>query len=202
MREPDLRLELLALDEEDRILRGRSPEDGSLIGLAGHPCLEDLHKRNVARLRAVVITHGWPGRGLVGEDGAEAAWRFVQHAVDDPALQREALGWLQAAAVAGEIPAWQPAMLEDRILVLEGRPQRYGTQWEFDADGDPAPCRIEDEVGVDDRRARIGLGPIVDELRRLRSHGTESRGVAPAAEDRAAWKADFTAWARRVGWRA
>jgi hypothetical protein len=27
-----------------------------------------------------VTEHGWPGRSLVGEDGAEHAWCLVQHA--------------------------------------------------------------------------------------------------------------------------
>jgi hypothetical protein len=37
-------------------------------------------RRNTARLKAVVVDHGWPGRSLVGEDGAHAAWLILQHA--------------------------------------------------------------------------------------------------------------------------
>ena len=35
---------------------------------------------NTDRLRAITAEHGWPGRALVGEEGAEAAWLIAQHA--------------------------------------------------------------------------------------------------------------------------
>jgi hypothetical protein len=34
---------------------------------------------NTARLREIVSARGWPGRSLVGEDGATAAWLLLQH---------------------------------------------------------------------------------------------------------------------------
>jgi hypothetical protein len=39
----------------------------------------------------------------------------------------------------GDAPALQAAMLEDRIRAFEGRPQRYGTQFDWDANGEPSP---------------------------------------------------------------
>jgi hypothetical protein len=41
------------------------------------------------RLRAIVTARGWPGRRLVGDDAAHAAWLLLQHA--DSAYQREML---------------------------------------------------------------------------------------------------------------
>src|SRR5712691_1583135 len=75
-----------------------------------------------------------------------------------------ALSTLQAAAGRGEVPPLQPAMLEDRIRTFEGRPQRYGTQFDWDADGELSPLPIEDPTGLDDRRRALGLGPLEDEL--------------------------------------
>lgn len=196
VREPALRRAVMALEEEDRALRGRSAADGRRIEFSGHPCLEDLHRSHGARLRALVAEFGWPGRSLVGVDGAEAAWRLVQNAIEDPDLQREALGWLREAAAAGESPAWQPALLEDRIRVLEGRPQRYGTQWGFDEAGVPAVFGIEEDAEVDARRARVGLGSLAEERARLVA------APDPAPAERAGWPTGFTAWARRAGWRA
>jgi len=34
---------------------------------------------NIAGLRRIVDRCGWPGRSLVGEDGADAAWLVLQH---------------------------------------------------------------------------------------------------------------------------
>jgi hypothetical protein len=39
----------------------------------------DLVRAHTARLRAIVSQYGWPGRSLVGEDGADAAWLLLQH---------------------------------------------------------------------------------------------------------------------------
>ena len=55
-----------------------------------------------------------------------------------------ALSALQAAAGRGEVPPLQPAMLEDRIRTFEGRPQRYGTQFDWDADGERAMAQSQE----------------------------------------------------------
>ena len=68
-----------------------------------------------------------------------------------PALQRLGLGFLRQAAIAGEVPAWQLAYLEDRIAFFEGRPQVYGTQFDWDEQGQLSPLPIKDEANVDER---------------------------------------------------
>src|SRR3954453_2080197 len=40
----------------------------------------DLLDRHDLRLAAIIAAVGWPGRSLVGEDGADAAWALAQHA--------------------------------------------------------------------------------------------------------------------------
>jgi hypothetical protein len=32
----------------------------------------------------ILDTYGWPGKRLVGDDGAEAAWMLALHAMPDP----------------------------------------------------------------------------------------------------------------------
>jgi hypothetical protein len=67
----------------------------------------------------------------------------VQHAISLPQFQRQCLALLQAAVTRGEAPAWQVAMLTDRIRILEGRQQLYGTQFDWDANGQMSPLPIE-----------------------------------------------------------
>jgi hypothetical protein len=129
----------------------------------------------------------------VGDDGAEAAWLVVQHAIGDPPVMRRCLPLLEAAAGRGEVPAWQPAYLLDRIRTLEGRPQRYGTQRDWDAGGTLSPEPLEDPEGVDARRAGVGFGP-------LGKSRAAADGEQPPADPEARQRA-FDAWAREAGWR-
>ena len=90
-------------------------------------------------------------------------------------------------------------MLHDRICFFEGRPQRYGTQYDWTEDGVLAPWVIEDEAAVDERRREIGLPPLAENTRRIRE-GTAREGEKTPQD----WKErrlKFEEWARSVGWR-
>jgi len=102
---------------------------------------------------------GWPGRTLVGEDGAHAAWLLAQHAA--PQRQQEFLELLRAAVEAGEASVTDQAYLEDRVRVHEGQAQRYGTQFIHDEQA-LRPQPIEDPENLDQRRAEVGLGPFAE----------------------------------------
>jgi hypothetical protein len=82
--------------------------------------------RNTQRMRQVIQHVGWPGRGIVGEEGAAAAWLIVHHA-DDLDLQRSCLPLLARAVEEGDAPSTHLEWLTDRVLLREGRPEMYGT---------------------------------------------------------------------------
>jgi Family of unknown function (DUF6624) len=193
-----LRAELLALAEEDRRVRAELAADGSLFD-GYHPRMAEVHRRNAARLVEILEAHGWPGCGLVGADGAEAACLILQHAIGDPPLQRRGLGLLRQAAEAGEVAAVHFAMLEDRIRFFEGRPQRYGTQFDWDEHGELSPAPIEDVAGVDERRRALELPPLAETTRRHREEMALSGERPP--RDWAARRREMEGWARAVGWR-
>ena len=113
----DLRAELLGMAAEDARVRNELAADGSLFH-GYHPRMREVHDRNAERLAQVMAGQGWPTAPKVGSDAADAAWLVVQHAIGKPDVQRRALVALRAAASRGEVPAWQPAMLEDRIRTL------------------------------------------------------------------------------------
>jgi hypothetical protein len=194
----DLRDELLAMAAEDQRVRANLAADGSLFD-GYHPRMAEVHDRNAARLTAVIGEYGWPGRSLVGEDGARAAWLVLQHAIGHPDLQRRGLVLLQQAVVQGEVPAAEVAMLADRIAFFEGRPQRYGTQFDWNEQGELAPWTIEDEAGVEERRREVGLPPLAEVTRRMRQDMARSREKQP--QDWKERQRQFEAWARSVAWR-
>jgi hypothetical protein len=135
--EPELRAELLEL--------AASPRD---------PAAAD-------RLWAVLDDHeAWPGRRLVGDDGADAAWLIAQ--LGDLGLQRRALEHLELAVDAGDAPAAHYACLHDRVRMATGRPQLYGSQLVAGDGGAVQPWPIEDPERVDERRSRVGLPPLAE----------------------------------------
>ena len=123
---------------------------------------------NTAWMKTVLEKHGWPGFALVDRDGAQAAWLLVQHASADVVFQRRCLELIVAAHEKGDVSASDVAYLTDRVLVLEGKPQRYGTQFDS-TDGVLRPFPIEDEAGVDERRAGMGLEPMAAYTEKMRA---------------------------------
>lgn len=182
--------------EEDLRVRGELEAAGELGG-PYVPRMEAVHVRNAARLRGLITEHGWPAEDIAGEDGAKAAWFIAQHAVGEPDFQRQALRHLQACAAQGRVPGWQAAYLEDRIAMMEGRPQRFGTQWEDSPeDGRIRPWRLADAERVNELRASVGLGS----LRPIPEPGPPlSPEKRHELEETRAW---WQQWLASKGWRA
>jgi hypothetical protein len=72
---------------------------------------------------------------------------------------------LEDFAREGTMPPSDVAMLVDRVLVQEGKHQRYGTQFSIE-DGELVMDPVEDEEGLDERRRQMQLPPM-EEYRRL-----------------------------------
>src|ERR687884_1889789 len=147
-----LRAELLEMERIDRAVRADLVARGELHRPGYHPEMEAVHRRHNARMRAIISAHGWPGYSLVGADGCRAAGFLVQHAILDHALQRECLERLRQAVEAGEAAPFMLALLTDRVLMDEGQPQVYGTQYVGGADGGGVPWLIAETEGVNERR--------------------------------------------------
>jgi hypothetical protein len=126
-----------------------------------HEKCQELDRKHTARLKEIVAKHGWPGKSLVGTDGAHDAWLLVQHADLDRAFQKRCLELMEAAAAKDEVSRQDFAYLTDRVLVGEGKKQRFGTQFKEEK-GAMVPQPIEDEANVDKRRAAIGLPPLAE----------------------------------------
>jgi hypothetical protein len=84
---------------------------------------------------------------------------LVQHADADPDFQQSVLSSLQSRA-GKDISGDTFAMLEDRVSVRQGHPQRYGSQLDF-KDGHLVPKQpIGDLEEVDKRRESVRLMPL------------------------------------------
>ncbi len=119
---------------------------------------------NLRRLAPMLDRHGFPTPARVGRDGVQAAFILVQHADRDPALQARMLPQLAKLRAKGLVSGQDLALLTDRVLHAQGKPQRYGTQFGHDkAHPDVmVPQPMLDPAHVDARRAKLGLPPIKD----------------------------------------
>lgn len=196
----NLRRELLSMRDEDLRVREELAATGELFD-GYHPQMEAVHLENARRLEEIVAETGWTGKSLVGEDGAEAAWLIVQHAISLPDFSRRILQILNAEAERGEIPFWQVAYLQDRINVFEGKPQLYGTQFDWDENGEISPfVEIFEPEKLDERRAAAGLSvPYADQVEKQRQAIKNSNELPP--KDFAKRQQEFLEWTQKVGWR-
>lgn len=120
-----------------------------------------IYVNNFAQLRTFVKEHGWPGKNLVGEDGAEAAWIIAQHANHFPAGQKEVLSLLKMAVEAGEAKMEHYAHLYDRVQANFNLPQKYGTlRWKNPETNAWGVYTLQDSTRVNQFRAKAGLPPI------------------------------------------
>jgi hypothetical protein len=150
---------------------------------------------NTAWLGKVVDTMGWPGRSLVGDEGAHAAWLLAQHADRHPSLQRRFLTLLEKAVKRGEASPSDLAYLTDRVLLASGKHQVYGTQVTA-RDGRFVASRLRNPETVDDRRASVGLGSLETYLRSaLELYGSPSPAHVPCPR----CNAEIEVWLPEMG---
>ncbi|GAA2514650.1 DUF6624 domain-containing protein [Winogradskya humida] len=147
--------ELIDMTDEDRRLQPGALSDDFAAQLAHRR----ITVRNGDRLAGILDEHGWPTGELVGQEAARRAWLVAQHADRQLDLQRRVLTLMTEAVRAGKADTAQLAMLQDRLLINEGRPQIYGTQIAGVVDGAPVPWPCEDPGTMDQRRAEVGLDP-------------------------------------------
>jgi hypothetical protein len=114
-----------------------------------------LEALDYLRKQAATAGAQFPTKSSVGLAGMRATFLLVQR---DTALMRVALQRMMEAGPDQGIKA-DIAVLEDRVRVLAGNNQLYGTQMDF-VDGKYVPMPIEDSARVNRRRESVHLPPL------------------------------------------
>lgn len=175
-KEPELASELISMGEEDQ--KFRTILQAAMVKASSSPGPEqakdlpeliekqaEIDRKNLARLEKVIQQYGWPGKSLVGDQASVAAFLILQHS--EQSTQEKYLEMFKQAAKSGEARKADAAMLEDRVLMRQGKKQIYGTQLQSNAasNGKLFVFPIEDELHVDQRRTSVGLPPLRDYLK-------------------------------------
>lgn len=154
-----LRTELLAMrdhDQEARGFRNGAPVDKSRLTMASN--LAEIDAALTAQLKTIVAAKGWPTVALVGMEAANGAMLVLTHTADH-AWQESLLPQLEALVDEGKIDGSGLALVIDKDLVAQGRPQRYGSQFTVVA-GEMRMYAVEDPGGLDALRAHTLLPPM------------------------------------------
>ena len=155
----ELKQRLIAMAKEDQAVRKReyvsnaAPE--SLVKEQ-----QQTDDRLTAELKRIIAGKGWPTISLVGLEASEDAALILTHTRDHD-LQRELIPKLQRLAEDGKILGSQIALIVDKVLVSEGKPQRFGSQFDF-AHGRGKMLPVEDPEHLDERRAQYLLPPMAE----------------------------------------
>lgn len=119
-----------------------------------------IDSTNTAKLQALVAQYGFPTWELVGRDASYNAWLIAQHSWSY-------LPWYyehyKDAVKNNNADKHSLAYMEDRYMMLQGRPQIYGSQMSWRIENQDTLSGfypIIDVKNVDKRRLAEGLCPI------------------------------------------
>lgn len=120
--------------------------------------MQYIDSTNLVQVESLIARYGWMGRSFVGDKANSALFLVIQHA--DLETQLKYVDLLQHSVEAGESKASNLALMQDRILMRQGKNQLYGSQVVYSKTGEQMFYPIEDEKNVNIRRAKMGLQPL------------------------------------------
>lgn len=126
---------------------------------------------NMIAAKLIIRKYGFPGYSLVGTDGTDGFWAIIQHCDNDVIFQQKVLSLMDKEVKRHNAPGEKFALLQDRVLINQGRKQLYGTQVRLDLKTHRAkPLPVQDSLNVDSRRKAVGLSPMKDYLKLFEQH--------------------------------
>jgi hypothetical protein len=153
---------LLEMGKEDQSIRKELQQVGfENITEALREKFKQVDQRNTDSLKKIIDKNGWVILSKINKEAKKAFLLIIQHADDDKEFQKSALNSLRKAFKDGYIKGQNVALLVDQILIAEGKPQRYGTQFNV-LDGEFVMLPLENEMKVDDYRQELNLPTLAE----------------------------------------
>lgn len=188
---------IISLKEKDESLRNELIRKGELSN-GYNKEMAALHNSNAKELNQIIEHIGFPTPEKVGEVASEAAWLIIQHSIGQPDFMKKAAKLLEEAIGQNKVAPKGFAYLTDRIAVLEGRPQLYGTQFDWDENGEMNPQPYDNIVKVNQRRKAVNLNTLEEQIEIMQQRViTENQRPPKDFEER---KQASNEWRKAVGW--
>lgn len=197
MKYPDIAVIINQMKEEDLAFRQKLIAQNEL-GQNYHQGMEQLHIKHANQLDKIIQKIGYPTIDKVGTEASQSAWMIIQHAISLPEFMKKCATLLQQAVCKKQANSQNLAYLLDRIASFEGRPQTYGTAFDWDQYGKLSPCPYDDLHQVNQRRKAIGLNTLEEQTIAIRKNAVLDNQQAPND-----WKdrnREIQNWKKKVGW--
>ena len=180
------------LELRDKLIRDRQ------LGEGYNEEMERLHHRNADILNQVIDTIGYPTIDKVGKEASEAAWLVIQHSIGCPDFMKKCAKLLRNAVCENRADPKNLAYLTDRIAAFEGKPQLYGTQFDWDENGELSPNLLDDATNVNRRRTSIGLTTLEEQTALIRRRAESEHQSPPTDSEKR--RQEIEQWKKKVGW--
>ncbi|WP_157444110.1 MULTISPECIES: DUF6624 domain-containing protein [unclassified Chryseobacterium] len=115
--------------------------------------------RNQELVISIIEKCGMPTLKEVNQRQMDAIWLGLQHSTEEK-IRKKYFPQIEKAVKNGDLSKGQYALMKDRILMDEGKPQIYGSQIK-----NGKLYKVENPATVNKRRKEMGLEPIEDYLK-------------------------------------
>jgi len=188
---------IIKLKNADLACREKLLQSG-LLNEGYNIAMQKLHNHNADQLDNVINSIGYPTIAKVGQEASVAAWLVIQHAIARPVFMKKCARLLSEAVRQSKADPKHLAYLTDRIATFEGSPQKYGTQFDWDENGQLSPNEFDSLSNVNQRRKSIGLNTLEEQIQIIRGQAKLENHAAP--KDLTERKVEYEKWRREVGW--
>ncbi|WP_262151449.1 DUF6624 domain-containing protein [Chryseobacterium foetidum] len=114
--------------------------------------------RNQELVISIIEKCGMPTLKEVSQKQMDAIWLGLQHSTEE--IRKKYFPQIEKAVKNGDLSKGQYALMKDRILMDEGKPQIYGSQIK-----NGKLYTLENPATVNERRKEMGMEPIEDYLK-------------------------------------
>ncbi|MEC3881404.1 DUF6624 domain-containing protein [Parapedobacter sp. 10938] len=132
---------------------------GDLGDLFGR--MAQIDSVNRIKMNGILSDYGWLPQSKVGEKASSAIFFVVQHGGKE--MIQKNLPALQKLASENEAKSTHAALMEDRLLMKQGKKQIYGTQASGDTTGQSYVWPVADPKRINELRKTAGFELTVEE---------------------------------------
>ncbi len=165
---PELQREILIMSILDQYIRG-----GEIDALLKKYSLDinqitkdlyskDIDEENLIKLKSIIEKYGFLTKEMIGQDAMSGLFLLIQHSNMDLEWQASQLDNVKNAVIKEDLKAEDYALLYDRIQIMKGRKQLFGTQCEkIDLQNKIVSLYpVEDVENLNKRRMEMKMMPI------------------------------------------